>query len=161
MVRTVRKAVYRNRQAMIRNLFQEDIPDVLHLMQQLRIESPTFGDYPEDAPWVQTNLRMMISSPVHIMLFDEKSKGVMFGFTGSPWWSPYYEANEMLLAIPEVNRGGSVAVRLIKEFERIAECRACRAVNVGSSLGINDDRAVRLYEALGYTRRGHGLTKRI
>lgn len=146
---------------MIRKLCEDDIPFVLHLMRELRIESPVFRHYPADEAWVTQNLLAMMQAPTTIMLIDDKQRGVMFGYTGSPWWSPYYEANEMLLAVSTEYRGSPVAVRLIKEFERIATERNCRSVNVGSSLGINDERVVGLYSRLGYVSRGHGLTKRI
>ena len=149
---------------MVRSMEQRDIPQVLSLMSMLRVESTVFSHYPEDPAYVTNQLTFMVQSPMHIMLIDvdnhERLKGVMFGFTGSPWWSPYYEANEMLLAVSEEYRGSSVAVRLIKEFECIAVNRRCMSINVGSSLGINDDRVERLYKHLGYESRGHGLTKR-
>lgn len=148
---------------MIRSMELRDIPNVMALMSLLRVESPVFKHYPEDPAYVTNQLTFMVQSPIHIMLVDDAPagiKGVMFGFCGSPWWSPYYEANEMLLAVFEEYRGSSVAVRLIKEFECIAVNRHCMSINVGSSLGINDDRVERLYKALGYESRGHGLTKR-
>ena len=145
---------------MIRRMTALDIPAVLDLLRGLRLESPVFGHYPEDEEYATAQLTLMVQSPVHIMLIDDQQRGVMFGYTGSPWWSPYYEANEMLLAIFPEYRGGSVAARLIKEFERVAQERSVRSINVGSSLGINDDLARALYQRLGYEPVGHGLTKR-
>lgn len=146
---------------MIRQMTTDDISAVLDIMRELRHESPTFSHYPEDEPYATANLTVMVQSPTSIMLIDDDQRGVMFGYTGTPWWSPYYEANEMLLAVHSEHRGSSVAARLIKEFERVAVSRECRAINVGSSLGIADDLARRLYMKLGFVPRGQGLTKRI
>jgi len=146
---------------MIRRMTEDDIPDVLELMRTLRDESPVFSRYPADEPYVREQLSLMVHSPIHIMLIDDCSRGVMFGCTTNPWWSPYYEANEMLLAVFPAYRNSSVAARLIREFEQECVRRGCRAINVGANLGIDDDIAEALYRRLGYTTFGHALTKRL
>lgn len=149
---------------MIRSMSEQDIPQVLELLRMLRAESPTFNHYPEDERFATANLKFMVQAPTQIMLVDVREDvltGVMFGYCGCPWFSPAYEANEMLLAVYEEFRGSSVAMRLIKEFERRAIEKSATAINVGASLGIADELAERLYIALGYVRNGHGLTKRI
>lgn len=150
---------------MITNMIAEDIPQVLDLMRTLRAESVVFQRYPEDKPWVEANLALMTQSPSHIMLVDEDDtgtiRGVMFGCLSSPWWSPYYEASEMLLAVVPKYRNSSVAYHLIKEFERGCAKRNARAINVGSNLGIDDGLAEALYRRMGYEPFGHALTKRL
>jgi hypothetical protein len=149
---------------MITKITEDDVSNVCDLLRILRLESPYFNRYPADEPWTVQNLTTLIRNSNMIMIKDSQNssmRGVMFGATYCPWFSPFYEANEMLLAVFPEYRGSPAAVCLIKAFEQESVKRACRAVNVGSSLGIGDKRVEALYKRLGYVKHGLGLTKRI
>lgn len=150
---------------MIERLRKDQIEDVLAMLAYLHDESPSFSAHPEDADWVTANLIRMIDDDKHIMLNVTDAYGaviaVMFGAVSPQWYSPRLEAFEMLLAVAPAYRGSPVAYRLIKRFEWESAKLGAEAITVGTSLGIADDRAVALYNRLGYTPCGVGLSKRI
>lgn len=149
---------------MIQRLSHEDIPQVCNLLLTLHEESTAFGTHPIDRQYVEAHLEGMILNHNAIMLgsyAENTLQGVMFGVVGAQWYSPRLEAYEMLLAVFPEYRGSSVAYRLIKEFERESLVLGAEAITVGSSLNIADATAVKLYNRLGYSHAGTGLTKRI
>lgn len=146
---------------MIERLQEHHIPFMCHVLRECKAESPTYNDWPEDAEYVMNNLKLLLASSTFVGFTDEKLRGVILGSTSAQWFSPRVEAYEHLLFVYEEHRGGPFAVRLIKEFESWARARTAYAVNVGSTLGINDKRVESLYMRLGYTRNGYGLTKRL
>ncbi|WVH05410.1 acetyltransferase [Agrobacterium phage Alfirin] len=149
---------------MIEYLKLQHIPSLLAFLEELHEETPTFN-VTEDHVWVESQLIRMIGDENHIMLCVTGDAGeviaVMFGAVGSQWYSPDLEGYEMLLAVSPRYRGSPVAYRLINRF--VGECkrRHAKTIFAGSSLGIHDERAVALYERLGFVRHGVGLTKRI
>jgi GNAT superfamily N-acetyltransferase len=156
---------YRAWAAMIIRLNTDHIEDVLAMLSYLHDESKEFSAHPEDADWVTNSLIRMLNDPKHIMLGVTDPYGsliaVMFGAVAPQWYSPRLEAYEMLLAVVPAYRGSPVAYRLIKEFERESASLGACNITVGTSLGIADERAVALYNRLGYSHCGTGLSKRI
>ena len=149
---------------MIRRLIDIDWFLVRGLLLMLHAESTVFGVHPVDTEYVRHNFEAMICNDRAIMLgaFDTTGlQGVMLGAVGPQWYSPRLEAYEMLLAVFPEWRGSSVAYRLVREFERESERLGAEAITVGTSLGIADASAVKLYNHLGYSHAGTGLTKRI
>jgi GNAT superfamily N-acetyltransferase len=79
---------------------------------------------------------------------------------------PYYFSDELAvydlgLFIRKHKRGTYAAVRLVKEFERLAKQRGCKRVYLGIATGINPERTGELYERLGYATVGTNTVKRI
>lgn len=150
---------------MITPMHTTDIEEVIRLLYILRSESPTFDYIFADEVWVTNSLLNIIQSEKGIANGYYNDDGALVGFimggVERPWYSPEPEAYEMLLAVFPEYRGSSVAYRLIKSFMRTSKELGAVKVSVGTSLGIADDRALRLYERLGFTQTGVGLTKRI
>lgn len=149
---------------MIRRLAADDWTELRDLLLMLHAESALFGSHPIDEEHVCTSVHALLFNSSAIMLgaFNENClQGVMLGVVNNSWYSPRVEAYEMLLAVFPEWRGSSVAYRLIREFERESERLGAEAITVGSSLGIADATAVKLYNRLGYSMSGTGLTKRI
>lgn len=148
---------------MLVKLDSSHITQVLDLLRILRRESPTYRHYPADEVWVTAQLEQMSLMQTCCMLVDIQDgivAGVMFGVSSCPWFSPYYEMHELLLAVRPEYRGGSSAYRLVREFIRISKSKGCRAINVGASLGISDPLAEALYKRLGFVPLGKGLVMR-
>lgn len=146
---------------MIRQMAPGDIDVICSALRNLKYESPYFEEYPEDEEHVHKTFPGMINTPGSLALIDEDCKGFMLGFVGCNWYSPIVEATEALLYVFEEYRGGRTAVALIRAFEQEARKYRAHCVNVGSSLGINDSGVENLYLRLGYSRKGHGLSKRL
>jgi GNAT superfamily N-acetyltransferase len=85
----------------------------------------------------------------------------MFGIANQTWFDPELNAYELLLYILPEYRGGLLAARLIKHFEKDAQRLKCIHVRAGTSTRINTEDVLRLYERLGYTREANTVYKRI
>jgi ribosomal protein S18 acetylase RimI-like enzyme len=103
----------------------------------------------------------MIEQPNFIGYIDSDLRGFMFGMANQTWFDPELNAYELLLYILPEYRGTSLAPRLIKQFEQDAMRLNCIHVRAGVSTHVNEERILRLYERLGYTREANTVSKRI
>ncbi|QPC44939.1 GNAT family N-acetyltransferase [Kaustia mangrovi] len=127
----------------------------------LRDESPEYGDIASDFEYVTEQLFNLIKSPAFVGLIDEQERGFMFGLITPQWYSTVLNAYEQLLYVRPEYRGGPLAVRLIKSFERMVGNFGAHTLYVGTSTGIKEEKTISLYERLGYERHGGGLRKRM
>lgn len=145
----------------IRQATVGDVEVICDALRNLKTESPYFDGYPEDAEYVHQTWPGLLNTPGTIALMEQDCKGFILGFVGGNWYSPVIECNEALLYVFPEHRGGRTAIALIRGLEQEARPYGAVCINAGSSLGINDPGVGRLYERLGYTKRGHGYRKQL
>lgn len=146
---------------MIRQLTRGDVPELLDALREIKLLSPYYSEYAADEEHVRWQIGRMIDTAGYITICEQDMKGFMLGAVGPSWFSTTVEANEMMLFVFEEYRRSTVAIRLVRAFEHEAKGYGANKINVGSSLGIVDAGVERMYEFLGYKKRGHGLTKDI
>jgi ribosomal protein S18 acetylase RimI-like enzyme len=146
---------------MLRAITTSDIDTIILCLLRLHAESPKYNKVIPDVPFVSDNLRAMIEHPNFIGTIATDNAGFMFGASGQQWFDPELNAYEQLLYILPDRRGGSLAARLIRSFEALSRARGCVHVHAGTSTLVNTEQTLKLYEALGYTRDGTGVFKRI
>ncbi len=146
---------------MLRAVTGADIGIILEMLSVLHTESPRYALVKFDEQYLRANVAAMIEHPTFIETIDSALRGFMFGLASRSWYEDELNAHEHLLYILPEYRGGLLAARLIKDFERIARTRGCVHVHAGASTRMHDDRTLELYERLGYTRDHSGVFKRI
>lgn len=147
---------------MLRPIKAEDIGLIIEMLHALHEESPHYNKVQPDVQYVSTTLATMIEQPNFIGCMDSDLRGFMFGIASRTWFDPELNAHELLLYIlPEYRGTTLLAPRLIKTFEQEARRLNCVHVRAGASTGIDNERTLRLYERLGYTREANTVTKRI
>lgn len=146
----------------LRELKLGDTRDIVELLRQLRVESPEYNYVEDDPTFVVNNLWSLISNNAMtgvVAVVNDVLVGFMIGFVGAPWYSKRVEAMEQLLYVDPAVRGGTTAIRLIKEFEKLCKAKGAEVLSVGATTGIKEDRTVSLYERMGYTKGSPTLRK--
>lgn len=92
---------------------------------------------------------------------DGACHGIIAGWALTDFFNDEICAREMILYVRREKRGGTTAMRLVREFERWAKEIGAKEVNVGVSAKIDDDKAIRFYKSLGYLPSGVNLAKEI
>ena len=85
---------------------------------------------------------------------NETAVGFFLGFIQQIWFSEDKYGFDLALYILPEHRGGTYAVRLIKEFEKFCAEHGCVEVCLSSSAEISTNSALRLYNKLGYKEIG-------
>lgn len=146
---------------MLRAMTTDDIGIIIEMLLALHEESPRYGQVIPDEPYVRGCLQQMIVHPMFIGIMDIELRGFMFGSATKTWCDSNLDAYEQLLYILPEHRGGLLAPRLIKAFEKKAIDLGCWHIRAAVSTGLYIERTIAMYERLGYTREGHGVSKRI
>ena len=92
---------------------------------------------------------------------DGKCHGIMAGWALRNFFNDEVCAREMIIYVRKEKRGGTTAMRMVREFERWAEEVGAKEISVGVSAQIDDDKAIKFYKALGYSHRGVTLAKEV
>lgn len=149
--------------AKIRIADHADIPAMIALGRRLHAESERYAAVPFDVDKLTDTITMMLASPWHVILLAEVDDVLvgMFGGGVAPYFFSHslFGADVSLFVAPE-HRGSTIAVRLIKEWERLlsGDTRVKESI-LGISTGIDADRTKQLYERLGYRCVGYVMVK--
>jgi GNAT superfamily N-acetyltransferase len=146
---------------MLRQIKTEDIGLIIEMLLALHVESPHYNKVRPDEDYVRTTLTSMIEQPAFIGYIDCDLRGFMFGIANRTWYDSELNAYELLLYILPEYRGGTLAARLIRQFETHASRLDCIHVRAGTTTQVHAETTLRLYERLGYTREANTVTKRI
>lgn len=150
---------------MIRPMMLCDIPQVVGLGHQMHKESPIFRGNTFDPQKVTSLLQHSLVAPQDMCVFvnsecDELTGGII-GIAQEHWYGPDREAADVALFIRKDKRGGMLAARLIRAYEKWAKKVGVTVVNLGVSTGIHVDKTAALYERLGYSQPSTNLRKKI
>lgn len=146
---------------MIRPMSLYDVVPVCEMLVDLRDESPEYSYGEEDWDYVPAQLKNMICDPLFIGFIDDDYRGFMIGGCQQHWFSRRIDAYEQLLFVGQEYRGGLLAPRLVRRFERRARELGAIHVYAGASTGMNEERTIQLYERMGYTRLTAPVRKRL
>ena len=108
-------------------------------------------------------LALLANPSVFCMLYLVEGKGAGFflGIVQQMWFSEKKFGFDLALYIKPEHRGGSAAVRMVREFEKFCRASGCSEVNLSSSAEISTELAHRLYLGLGYQDCGFIVRKQI
>lgn len=147
---------------MIRDATADDIPALLDLGQQMHAESPAFSGtafVPAKLEYLAGSLLQMPGGILLVAELSGRPVGFMAGLVSEHWITDARQAADLALYVAPEARGGMTAVRLVRAFEQRAQAWGATELVPGVSAGIDNELAVKLYERLGYTRRGIGMWK--
>ena len=81
--------------------------------------------------------------------------GFIFGLIQESWFCEEKIGFDLgLYVLPEYRGKGLAALRLIQSFERHCKSKGCSQISLSSSASIYEEKALRLYEKLGYIKCG-------
>lgn len=85
----------------------------------------------------------------------EELVGIMAGCLVQPAFSRDFMACDYMLYVVPKCRGGMTAIRLVRDYIKWAKEGGAKLITVGVTAGIDNDFAVKFYEALGFKQTGN------
>lgn len=146
---------------MIRKMSLYDVVPVCEMLVDLRNSSPEYNFVEEDWDYVPPRLKAMLCDPNFIGFIDDDYRGFMVGGVSQYWYSARKDAFEQLLWVNEEARGGMLAPRLIKAFEKRARELGAEYIHAGASTGMSENRTIQLYERMGYDVQTPSVRKKL
>lgn len=121
------------------------------------------GEY-KSLPLDEAKLAKLCLNPaVFAVLWREGEEylGGMLGLIAPHYFCDMLAAKDLALYVDFRARGGVIAVRLIREFEKWAQARGAKEVYLSQSTGVAIDMTRQFYERLGYRTVGCVTKKEI
>lgn len=148
----------------MRDIQKRDFQFILNSLLRLREESPEYN-YVEPSDFnIEAVYQYFCGGLDHEVLFGviEPEVGFMFGGAQRAWYNPrYIQAFEQLLYVVPERRDGRVGIRLVNAFEEKCRLLGVNKVFAGATTGIKDEKVLKMYERLGWTRSPTGMEKTI
>ena len=144
------------------NATLDDADALICLLEAVHYESPQLSAYDFDREQTENSVIGMLArtetDTVALIAYrDGTPIGCMGAMIVPQMTTKTLVASELLLYVEPAHRGTRAALMLVRAFEKWAQPYDMRA---GSSLGIDDDKAINFYSRLGYTPDSIGVGKR-
>lgn len=145
-----------------------DSEPLMALVRKLKNESPVYRSYDRELELAEQRVKTITAHPhfygvIAYEIFPDFTKipiGHMFGHFDLYWYSGEAVFTEDSLYVVPEKRGTRLAVRMIRKVEdHLRQVKALR-IRAGASTGINNDRTLRLYQALGYELQEDGTVQK-
>lgn len=133
---------------------EDDIPVLMTLAHAMHGASD-FAPIPIEDDMLRAFLKIAITEPnycVFLGVFQDKVVGAFIGCISPFMFSTAKKANDLSLFILPEYRGSSLALRLIREYEKWAKERDAVRIYLGVSTG--EDKACEFYGKIGYNNVG-------
>lgn len=141
-----------------------DVDNMISLGAEMHRES-MYADRPYMPAKLASYGRQFLSEPTKgvgiLAEEDGVCHGIMAGWALQNFYNDELCARDMILYVRKEKRGGTTAMRMVKEFERWAKEVGAKEITIGISAAIDNDKATRFYNALGYSHRGVTLSKEV
>lgn len=148
----------------IRRATFDDKYALLELGRKMHAESPRFSKLEYSDAKAEQLFNVLLSNPNGVVLIaDDESQiiGMMAGFASEHFFSQQLFASDFVLFIEPEHRGGTAAMRLVKEFEKWATDLGVAEIVLGISTEVHAERTAELYGRLGFDRSGFTMIKRV
>lgn len=151
--------------AEIRAATEKDIPAMLGLAKRMHGESPRFARLTFSPAKCEALLRGLLGGQVvGGVLVAEKAGiivGMAAGFVVEHFFGIEKVASDLAVYVAPEHRGGSIAVKLIRAFEKVGREGGAVEVTLGISTEVAAERTVALYQDLGYRLSGYLMLKEL
>jgi ribosomal protein S18 acetylase RimI-like enzyme len=129
------------------------LPTFLAISRQFHLESRF-----KDVPYAQDKVTKLLSNPnafCALYKVGDNHVGGMLGLVQEHWFTHAKVGFDLgLYILPSYRGRTSAPVRLVRAFEAFCESKGCFEISLSSSAQIHEQRALRLYESMGYKRSG-------
>ena len=151
--------------ANLRAAVEKDIPALLGLAKRMHGESPRFSRLTFAPEKCEALLQALTSGKVAGgVLVAEKAGiivGMVAGFVVEHFFGIEKTASDLAIYVAPEHRGGLIAAKLIRAFERLVRELGAVEVTLGISTELNVERTVELYQGIGYRRSGVSMLKEL
>jgi GNAT superfamily N-acetyltransferase len=139
----------------------DEVPRIVALAAMMAAESPRWSRLEfSHRKVLELGMHLAYSSGGFLQVAED-AEGDLVGFMAAHcdehWMSENRVIVELALYVSPDRRGSSAAVRLLQSFKAWSQKQGAKLVLAGCSTGVGDERAVRLYEKVGFRRSSIGL----
>jgi N-acetylglutamate synthase-like GNAT family acetyltransferase len=141
---------------LIRPATVADIPVLVDLGQTMHKES-IFAPYNYDTEKVSELINSLITTRFGIALVAEEAGVIVGGFIGvvcEHYFGRDLQSQDLALFIAPEYRQGTTGLKLIKAYIVAAREKGAKQVMLANSTGYQPERVAKLFESLGFVRRG-------
>lgn len=142
----------------------ENIRDALFLGEKMHKES-AYADMPFDLETAAQSIYSMLIQSDHgfglIAYKDTNPVGLIAGALATHYFGPGLYAYDFAWYVTPKQRGSSIAVRLLKKFEKWAKDKGAMEIHLGVTTGVNPDQTAKIFEKMGYKYVGKNFTLKI
>lgn len=146
-----------------RSLRSDNLYWMVQELRELPRQSKLFSDVPDNPKYVEKYLwNMLDNGYLHgVVPVSEDRNGFLLFCNSTPWYADRLEVHEMILWVPERERGGRTAFSLVQGFKKQALELQPHSIHAGHTLDITDkERTLSLYERAGFSRHAGGVIMR-
>lgn len=141
---------------MIREATFDDLEEAILLGYEMHQESrhSVFAYSPER---VASFFSQCIVSDDYLFLVEQQQSGIVGGFIGfclPQWFSDDLHAGDFALFLKPEARGGTSALRMVKQYTYWAKRKGAKVITLGVSTGVKREETGALYEFCGYRKFG-------
>lgn len=138
----------------MRRAAKNDIPKMIELGKAMHAES-RFRGFKFNDDKAARFLDYAVSEKSLIVLVDgEPAHAMMIAYVQPFWWGDDLESDDLLLYVSPKMRGKSSAIRLVKEYKRIAKGMGVADPRISTATGVETERTAKLFERLGFEGTG-------
>jgi ribosomal protein S18 acetylase RimI-like enzyme len=136
-------------------LTREDAFKILEMGREFHKES-RFKDEAFDVEKIWSVLdRTVIMPEKYFIAYDSEFKGFILMHMGTEFFNSVIRASDLCLYIAPEHRGGALVIKLIQEARKWAKDNGAYDMTIYHNTGIAPDKAIRLFERLGFTLNGY------
>jgi GNAT superfamily N-acetyltransferase len=139
----------------------EAAQEIIRMGEDLKNES-RFADHPYNPAGVQKVLEATVRMPSKFFVaYDDKFRGLILMGISQHYFSTYTCASDFAFFVKPEHRGGTLAVRLLKEAEKWAKKNGAHEMTILHNTGINTDSVCRFFNGIDYETKGHIFSKEL
>lgn len=142
----------------------ENIKDVVYLAEKMHGES-AYADMPFSVEVVAQRIydQVILSEDGFgvIAYKDTNPVGMIGGALATQFFGPSIFAYDFGWYVTPKQRGSSIAIRLLKKFEKWAKKRGAEELHLGVTTGVNPEKTAKMFERMGYTYVGKNYTLKL
>jgi GNAT superfamily N-acetyltransferase len=149
--------------ASVRRALGSDFAALVAMGEDMHHESPRFAGLSYSQERCHALLAGLSASPHGLALVAEQGGeivGMLLGLVSKHFFSDDLTASELVVYVRPQARGGSAAVKLVRQFEAWATDLGVADITLGVSTEVHADRTAQFYQRLGYAPSGLTLVKR-
>lgn len=142
-------------------LTRKDLSEIIRMGEALKNES-RFKDHEYNPEGVAQVLEATLRIPSRFFIaYDDQFRGLILMGISQHYFSTYKWATDFAFFVKPEYRGGTLAIRLLREAERWAKENGAGEITILHNTGIKTDSVSRFFNGIDYETKGHIFSKEL
>lgn len=138
----------------------EDLPAIVEMGREMHQESKTYQGLEFSDCRVKEVVKSLLSGDYFTVVAEINGRvvGMMAGLVTCPNCSYDLMAVDVNMYLRPEARGTTAGARMVQAYVEWAQAKGAKQITVGVTAGIDNDKAIEFYEALGFHQDGARLS---